>query len=136
MEKKPEMNKRRLDIVAKWLEGGAKEKHGVAHFDMRDWKCGSVCCIGGAAQQFFGRDSDAGELLGLDAVQEHALFYPNSSRAHASTPKEAAKVVRHLIHTGVVDWGILRHLPQEQIQHRFERMDKTVCRVIDTMGEQ
>jgi hypothetical protein len=119
------MNKRRLAAIARWLEAGAPEKKGVVGFDMGELlhfeDCGAVCCIAGAAMQFFGDkqnhyhcDYFGGlRLLGLNDVLGNQLCSP---KWHAQGPdpftsyKEvspawAARVIRKLIKTGVVDWA-------------------------------
>lgn len=125
------MNIERLEIIAEWLEAGAPHRDGQG-FNMETWskkdhtdyagaKCGTVMCIGGAANQFFG-EGTAGlamvdepgvgiEILGLTRKQTVALFYPYvlgalSSRNWSSiTPQHAARVIRHLIATDEVDWA-------------------------------
>lgn len=128
------MNLERLNIIAEWLEAGAPHKNGYG-FNMNTWystdetdyannECGTVMCIGGAAQQFFGGPSSfksdydedimsAGELLGLDYDTAHSLFYPPDDKNYydptsyyCKGPKEVAEVVRHLMETGEVDWAL------------------------------
>lgn len=122
------MNKERLEIIATWLEAGAPHKHGVDGFSMREYRrsdgCDTVCCIAGAAQQFFAPEAvglpesihAAAQLL-LDLHDTHAdrLFMPLNDFADFSagpnkpgyvTPMRAAKVIRHLMATGEVDWSV------------------------------
>jgi hypothetical protein len=149
------MHIERLTELAEWLEAGAPHKNGVVAFDMNVGVahngCGTVCCIAGAAVQFFsplasdyasdaedsydqavlendynngeatlasqcdflrvGRDAQA--LLGLDLETAEALFKPESEHWGEAiwdeiTPMKAARVVRHLIATGRVDWDIVQ----------------------------
>lgn len=114
----------RLKALAKWLEKGAPEHNGVSGFDMSDYaahitytvdnkvKCGSVCCIAGAACYFWGRvpedhsdyafHENGRRLLGLSKALAEELFLGSMS----AEPEGAAKVVRHLVKTGAVDWGL------------------------------
>lgn len=125
------MNIERLDIIAKWLEDGAQhvDNHG---FNMNTWyaggehdykgnECGTAMCIGGAAEQFFSEYQttsnstkvevkSGSEILGLDYDTAYDLFYPDSYLFESYddiTPFMAAVVIRHLIATGEVDWGIV-----------------------------
>lgn len=105
------MHIERLDYIARWLEAGAQHESKVKGFNMEVGvqilpgdtpACGAVCCIAGAATQFFNDedgelineayqssdDDDAGqaawgsvarkgqELLGLDGDQAESLFIP------------------------------------------------------------
>lgn len=116
------MDIERLNIIAEWLEAGAPHKDGVDGFDMlsfiEETPCGTTCCIGGAAIQFFG-DSDtsfpddhAQALLGLDSDVADMLFYGGMTwdgRGEAVplediTPAWAARCIRKLMETGEVDW--------------------------------
>jgi len=132
----------RLTILAEWLEQGAPHKAGIDRFDMNhgvavdpaDPACGTVCCIAGAATQFFGDkgqlfvgqaqadlefqgdgeaewhevESEARYLLDLDRIVADQLFRPNMLQVDWQhiTPEKAGKVVRNLIDTGNVDWSI------------------------------
>lgn len=127
------MNKERIIAIAEWLEGGAThvtpdgEKIG---FDMEYWnirtsrvfeydnpyvspECGTVMCIGGAAEQFFGNEGEitvetatAAGLLGLDPNLAEKLFYPWDEDWYTSagkpdlTPEYMAGVLRRLVDTG------------------------------------
>lgn len=137
------MNKRRLVKLAEWLEAGAPEKKGVAGFDMSSYvevrKCGTVCCLAGAAQCFFDPKhtvknlnkwwpdwdwSEAAELLGLDPTTADALFHPDQISdtmcwEHIK-PKQAARVVRHLIETGKVDWTVFKPTKKQIAKYQEE----------------
>ena len=101
-------------------------------------ECGTVCCIAGAATQFFNDEngeiageafeksaeswtgtgeadwlvvaSEARYLLGLERLQAKELFEPNV-RWTSITPEIAAKVIRHLMETGEVNW--MKCLPKD-----------------------
>lgn len=135
------MNKKRLLILADWLDAGAPHKH--VEFNMGKWlllvnqyglttdyvayACGSVCCIAGAAAQFFaprelmsvaiedgclmypGRVYGiAQRALDIDEEQARLLFAPITQDRRRClrdiTPQEAGKVIRRLVKTGKVDW--------------------------------
>lgn len=127
------MNLERLEIIAQWLEAGAPHKDGVEGFNMNYWNkersCGSVCCIGGAVDQWFvepskrdnivacGRaseienivrreESSAAEALGLDSHEAICLFFPTDliDDLEYISPAWAARCIRHLMETGEVDW--------------------------------
>lgn len=92
--------------------------------------CGAAACLAGEAVMLFGtkeqRDSAcskyffpvtvAGDLLGLDTYECTELFTPdlgigrrdiNITAARAKiTGKQAARVVRHYVKTGNVDWSV------------------------------
>ena len=114
------MNKERLSIIADWLEAGGDNKDGYG-FNMAYWDngqedytgsaCDTAMCIGGAADTFFG-DYNA-ESLGLGSAMKHGtkadlLCHPSYIDIlwDDITPQAAAKVVRHLITFGVVDWRL------------------------------
>ncbi len=72
--------------------------------------CGTVCCIGGHAEAMYGTKRDlgwteAGRLLGLDEVKAYLLFYPNLGDYASISRSHAARVLRHLAATGLVDWS-------------------------------
>lgn len=92
--------------------------------------CGSLCCIAGCAAQFFAPDElvaaieiggvgynvlhIATKALDLDMKDARLLFLPpTNDLAYVGysydniTPKMAAKVIRHLIKTGKVDWRVI-----------------------------
>lgn len=83
--------------------------------------CGSVCCIAGCAAQFFApeafRDRSAishmvpmdifdiaQHALDLDSDQAMALFMPTYMALELIKPETAARTIRHLIKTGIVNW--------------------------------
>lgn len=114
------MNVERLTVIAEWLEAGAKPRRFVKGGFNMSWffgenNCGTTCCIGGAAQAFFGlrlpkflaENRDPQKILGLTDMQADELFYEltwvqrntfEQERAHA------ARCIRNLIATGKVDW--------------------------------
>lgn len=103
-------------------------------FKLKDWYapitkdniCGTVCCIAGCAVQFFAPENCAdltnqelcrpnlvdykgiaARVLGLGTEQAEALFFPDRqliSDYSQITPQWAAKVIRHMVETGHVDW--------------------------------
>lgn len=116
------MNVERLNAIAEWLEAGAPHKNGVVGLDMsvfsRSTECGSVCCISGAADQFFG--GEYGESLELNDGQWHALcapYDPGVDEYNDETDEfrkgitlgNAARCIRKLIATGEVDWEGIRN---------------------------
>lgn len=118
----------KLEYVAKWLEAGAPHTPEGQGFNMDEWMrhseedfyavdyqghaCGTAMCIGGALEQFFGLGAD--KEVGLEVSDGEwtladQLFYPwdHFSRAiDYNDPLLAAKVIRHLIATGEVNWEI------------------------------
>lgn len=128
-----------LEEIAEWLEAGAPHKANVEGFDIfvgvyaisknRNY-CGTICCIAGAATQFFNdkegilrqqarsnacREADwsdvfdeAQKILDLDRDQAHQLFEPNGGYdlSDYNDPARAARVIRNFIATGVVNWKI------------------------------
>jgi hypothetical protein len=101
------MNIEKLERIASWLESGAPETNGITSFNMgvfiapkvdEDFepRCGTQCCIAGAALQFeaevpYGRafdvlyrfnrkpDEVAMEILGLSVSQAQDLFYAQAA---------------------------------------------------------
>lgn len=129
----------RLTKLADWLEAGAPHTH--VKFNMGVWlaltdaqgrythdpktACGSVCCISGAAVQFFAPEvakrsiepgpdinmNTAGaEALGLNYNEARDLFYGADLDLEKITPRQAGAVVRHLIETGIVDWNAAKRV--------------------------
>lgn len=92
----------------------------LQHFNIED--CGAVACIGGWTVILFPEEAAlfakehisnaAYEILGLGLVEGHDLCIPEGwyddkddfISPYEAKPKQAAKVVRHLAETGVVDW--------------------------------
>lgn len=128
MELKP-IHKARLEALANWLEKGGESPHiqfgmytyltlldedGNETFD-ENQACGSVCCMAGALAQTFGNIKTtihghgifdvARELVGLNLNDAVDLFVP-ALDLHSITPRQAARVVRHLLATGEIDWSI------------------------------
>lgn len=119
------MNLARLDALATWLESGAPATGGVSGFDMEIFRhdftdCGTICCIAGTTNIWFGdgaaRDEthnedawrQARDLLGVDSEQAQSLFYCNTMHnafpMKRITPDWAARCIRKLMQTGKVDW--------------------------------
>lgn len=121
------MNITRLTTIAEWLEAGAPHRDGVGGFDMRTFlnplnDCGTTCCIAGAAIQFFGDQSarevlsrgrfvapTATAILGLSEGSAKSLFFGFAINGDIIDLREvtvawAARCIRKLIATGVVDW--------------------------------
>jgi hypothetical protein len=114
------MNKRRLAAIARWLEAGAPHKKGVIGFDMKNvGTCGTTCCIAGAAIQFFGTKEEkfaeeqcsdpAWRILDLHWTTANRLFEPPDFDERKYSTAHAARVIRKLIETGVVDWDGTRY---------------------------
>lgn len=104
---------------------GFNMSHGVGTED-----CGTTCCIAGAVCQFeglgvlsydgemnfFGDTDGAGTLaakhMGLSDEVASRLFMPfdhwvtEGAGVSVSDPEAAAKVVRHYLATGQVDWSV------------------------------
>lgn len=128
------IHRERLTRLAEWLEAGAPHEH--VKFNMRTYfrftgehgetvpfleeACGAVCCIAGAATQFFDPDrvrtycyvgkqvfKHAKNLLGLTWGQAQDLFIPRTLHRDKIKPQDAAKVIRHFLDTGEVDWSIV-----------------------------
>lgn len=74
-----------------------------------DNSCGTVCCMAGAVLQFelLGKGHilhDVRALLGMSHQDFSELFEPTGF-CHISDPAVAAKVLRHYIDTGEIDWS-------------------------------
>jgi hypothetical protein len=135
------LNKLLLGKIARWLEAGAPEvsELDLRGFDMNNWrytvdqngrrwyskedgpKCGTQCCIAGAAVQFDNPKARVPEghpianratkLLGMTDDAAAVLFTPNgfteTTGVEALRDVDtawAARVIRKLIKTGEVDW--------------------------------
>ena len=74
----------------------------ATHFNMIQWaaecECGTVCCIGGAAEIMAGTGpGTASKVLGLHGFNESALFHPpNRLDWDVITPEIAADALRKL----------------------------------------
>lgn len=102
----------------------------VPGFDMKTWnevlyktdettgrrtKCGTVGCIGGMAECLWptvgpAEYASAFAILGDEGDREdyttlHHLFHPNRADAWEASGLQAARVIRHLVKTGEVDWS-------------------------------
>jgi hypothetical protein len=123
------MNIELLTKIAEWLEQGGDEQAFGFGFNMRDYFhnddpdaetdtepfCNSTCCIAGAAVALSRSLKVSGayqtlgaQALGLDELTSMRLFHaPGSGQELRDiSPQRAARVVRHLIATGNVDWSI------------------------------
>lgn len=107
------MNKERLKKLAQKLDKTKPEK-----FNMHEW-CGTTCCIAGHALIMARKSRDdmrfwgdamywARSYLDLSELVARELMWPapvqHMTFRWNATPKQAAKVIRHLIKTGEVDW--------------------------------
>lgn len=113
-------------------------------FDMHVWNedwcdadlpndCGTASCIGGTAQVLFGLDTATEVYLFLSDTEDdqgvvdedwttlHDLFFPHEGHIYwNATPEQAAKVIRHLVATGKVEWSIL----DEPVVNRDAELDR------------
>jgi hypothetical protein len=110
------MNTENIIALANLIEtlpqAGFGSKEG---FFMGNWRhdCGTPSCIAGWAVHLAGIDcsrsqvaTKAADWLDLDIEDEQELFDPGHHLPYeAITPQHAAKVLRHLAETGVVDWS-------------------------------
>lgn len=112
------LNTERLEELASIIE-----RQNPDTFNMAYWDCGSSACIGGWCERLYPDHGSAFEALTVDETGRiddpilNLLFYPGEDRpgmtrrmseaAWASTPAQAAKVIRNLITTGKVDWSII-----------------------------
>jgi hypothetical protein len=109
MLKKVEDGKSRLEQLADYLDNIPAND-----FNMRFWEQ----CIHGHACKLFARDlgkywgkngneqDKVGEYLGLSHEQTFKLFNPGFFLMRTVTAREAAKVIRHLVLTGSVEWAV------------------------------
>lgn len=112
-----------FEPVLEWLDNGGDEQY---KFDMhRHYNkspCGTTCCIVGAigllnddlnwgeyAPKVIGKHMRAvwaedalTDNYGMNMSDAYRMFYGNME----ATPAKAAKVIRHWIATGDVDWSI------------------------------
>jgi hypothetical protein len=100
------------DLIETLPQAGFGSREG---FFMGNWRhdCGTPSCIAGWAVHLAGIDCSrsqvadkAADWLDLyfeDEAQD--LFEPSHLPYEAITPQHAAKVLRHLAETGVVDWS-------------------------------
>lgn len=94
-----------------------EEKQFSGLFNMDIWnrttECGTVCCIGGTAEQLGG--------VVFDNITEELtnLFYPNhSSNSYTNdviygeiTPNQAAQALRSYLETGAPNWRQIENMP-------------------------
>jgi hypothetical protein len=118
------------DVLGFNLSVGVK-----ARYDHETNTCGTVCCIAGAIVQFnepvlkreelkewvdnipWGETGNeygygtvfrrASRLAEISECQALELFEPSMDRSEV-LPEQAAKVVRHFMETGAVDWDIIK----------------------------
>lgn len=86
---------------------GFKAKKGkVDYFNMRAWvreyECGTVCCIGGTAQALSGVSFPNSDVFRNRNL--HNLFYPSNQKAWNATPQQAARAVSNYLSTGRASW--------------------------------
>ena len=132
----PARTRRRLGYIKFNMDTWTEIKERVDDLDtetLREKKikiqeCTTACCIGGfvvldslskgklmvdRTGRWYGDDDDgkAADLLGMEYDLAHELFYPFGSR-YGLIPwdkirgKAAARVVRHYLETGEVDWSL------------------------------
>ena len=98
------------DLIETLPQAGFGSKEG---FFMGNWRhaCGTPSCIAGWAVHLAGIDcgphqvpDKAADWLDLPIGEEWELFDPDLPYS-SITPQHAAKVLRHLAETGVVDWS-------------------------------
>lgn len=125
-----ENGRKALLEIADWLEAGTphvdRDGRQVDFFSMeypvsKEPACGTTCCIAGAVVQFNALgDLENGQLswlptkrlasgfLGMDNKEATDLFEPwcsfQGDDDSFNNPIRAAKVVRHYLETGIVDW--------------------------------
>lgn len=105
--------------------------------DYREDACGTACCIAGAIVQFenlispvlsgahdffdsydgAGVGTIAAKHLGISEEDAEQLFEPWNEfgfegYSEFSDPQRAAKVVRHYLETGIVDWDLFEPAPE------------------------
>lgn len=116
--------------------------HSIGMFDMEQAvahqgdSCGTACCIAGAVVQFEGlispvkfgskdffdgTEEGVGTLatnhLGISEAEAEELFEPWQCFGYDvytefSDPQRAAKVVRHYLKTGIIDWDLFEPAPE------------------------
>jgi hypothetical protein len=83
-------------------------------FDMTEWKCGTVACIGGWATTVFAAEvlpyesltsRFVNRVLGLAEDQGYELYFGDGTSKEVTTA-QACIVLDHLIATGEVDWSV------------------------------
>lgn len=114
------MNKARLLKLADHVE---KLEHSNAptlsekdncHFTLEryQYRCGAPACIAGHAKELWGSKEIessfkvASRVLSLNWDQARMLFVPAGFFYQDITPQMAAKVIRHFVKTGEVDYNI------------------------------
>lgn len=128
------MNKERILELADYIEQLPQAGHTgyegpeqlpVQSFYMASYSCGTAACIAGHALRLWHDNHDyaltrwaAARILdiGPNVVGKH-LFVPDGIDLTDVKPIEAARVLRELAHTGVVNW---RDVSQRQARERQE----------------
>jgi hypothetical protein len=127
------MNYERMELLAKDFEAMADHEPEDFSFNMHCMlvarSCGTAGCVAGWVMHKYlgakpthdpeGRvaiprlpageiaaSSDAADWLGLDYYQAYTLFYEYPTVATV-TPSMVAKVLRHAIEHGVIDWSVV-----------------------------
>lgn len=154
------MNIERLTQIAEWLEAGRPFRHGVSNLNMMGVLCGTSCCIGGAALQWWdagyvaayrsgtnhGIDwrGRAGELLGLPNLISAGLMLGFNATTDSLgesmplcrvTPEWAARCIRKLIATGEVDWRGTEHMPDVRATDQENTRDPVVSGLETKSGD-
>lgn len=106
------MNVERIQELAAAIENAEHVAHpsyakdeAMTGFNMAEWHCGTVGCIGGWAEYLFA--DEARESLGITLRMASDLFWPDDVGPYVEiTPLQAAAVLRNLAATGEVDWSV------------------------------
>ena len=115
------MNKQRLLALADHLdrlEHTTERTHPhEGHFNLDyitfGYECETPACIAGHVEAIWGSCDysigvmqRAGKMLDLDRLIYLELFDPHIPGREEITPQHAAKVLRHYVATGIVDWDL------------------------------
>lgn len=111
------MNVELLNELADYIEKSDKRRHRLKAFRMNIYfySCGTPACIAGhllamkgvSLSDFLARRSVPTKELGISHEQEQELCYPHyNPYAQTADAGKAARVLRHLAATGIVDWTI------------------------------
>lgn len=117
--------------VLDWLDAGARHTnygfnmdytHKTGGYDYTGTPCGTAMCIAGAIAQFNGLNTrllpeEVAEVIDISEQDGARLFYasnddyygvadmlPEGTKFEKITPQWAARVIRHYLATGEVDW--------------------------------
>jgi len=109
------LNKELILKVADEIEAMPHGKYGrkleviEPGFNMSQWRregaCGTICCIGGHVSPS-GWYQGVAEAFNITEDDAHDLCFPSFRQYYDITPARAARVLRHLAHTGKVDWSV------------------------------